>query len=123
MIPFAPVSATAYEQAMGRWSRLLAPPFIDFTGVRSGEAVLDVGCGTGSLTFAVTERVPGTTVTGIDALATSLDFARSINPEPGRISFELADACALPFGAHRFDRTMSALVLNFIPDSAKAVHE
>jgi SAM-dependent methyltransferase len=123
MIPFAPVSATAYEQAMGRWSRLLAPPLIDFAGVRSGEAVLDVGCGTGSLTFAVAERVPGTTVTGIDPLATSLDFARSINPDPGRISFELADARALPFPEHRFDRTMSALVLNFIPDSAKAVHE
>ncbi len=118
MIPFAPVSATAYEQAMGRWSRLLAPPFIDFAGVRGGEAVLDVGCGTGSLTFAVAERVPGTTIAGIDALATSLDFARSINPDPGRISFELADARALPFEASRFDRTLSALVINFIPDSA-----
>jgi SAM-dependent methyltransferase len=123
MIPFAPVSATAYEQAMGRWSRLLAPPFIDFAGVRSGEAILDVGCGTGSLTFAVAERVAGSTVTGIDALATSLDFARSINPDPGRISFESADARALPFEAGRFDRTLSALVINFIPDTAKAVRE
>jgi SAM-dependent methyltransferase len=123
MIPFEPVSATAYEQAMGRWSRLLAPPFIDFAGVRGGEAVLDVGCGTGSLTFAVAERVAGTTVTGIDALATSLDFARLNNRDPGRISFELADACALPFAASRFDRTLSALVINFIPDAAKAVRE
>jgi SAM-dependent methyltransferase len=123
MIPFAPVSATAYEQAMGRWSRLLAPPFVDFAGVRSGEAILDVGCGTGSLTFTVAERVAGTTVTGIDALATSLDFARSINPDPGRITFDLADARALPFEAGRFDRTLSALVLNFIPDSANAVRE
>jgi SAM-dependent methyltransferase len=123
MITFAPVSATAYEQAMGRWSRLLAPPFIDFAGVRSGESVLDIGCGTGSITFAVAERVPATTVTGIDSLATSLDFARSVNPEPARISFELADACALPFEAGRFDRTLSALVLNFIPDTETAVRE
>jgi SAM-dependent methyltransferase len=123
MITFAPVSATAYEQAMGRWSRLLAPPFIDFAGVRSGESILDIGCGTGSVTFAVAERVAGTVVTGIDALATSLDFARSVNPDPGRISFELADACALPFEAGRFDRTLSALVLNFIPDTEKAVRE
>ncbi len=123
MSTFVPVSATAYEQAMGRWSRLLAPSFIDFVGVRSAEAILDIGCGTGSITFAVAERVPGTTVVGIDALATSLDFARSVNPDPGRVSFELADACALPFEANRFDRTLSALVLNFIPDSAKAVRE
>ena len=122
-IPFAPVSATAYEQAMGRWSRLLAPPFIDFTGVRSGETVLDVGCGTGSLTFAIAERVAATAIVGIDTLATSLDFARSIIPDAGRISFELADACALPFSESCFDRAVSALALNLVADAPQAVRE
>jgi SAM-dependent methyltransferase len=122
-IPFAPVSATAYEQAMGRWSRLLAPPFVDFVGVRSGDAVLDVGCGTGSITFAVAEGAPGTTVVGVDTLATSLDFARSINPHPERVSFELADACALPFPEGRFDRATSALALNLVADAPQAVRE
>jgi ubiquinone/menaquinone biosynthesis C-methylase UbiE len=46
--------AKAYEQRMGSWSKLLAPLFVEFVGVQ-GE-VLDVGCGTGSLTFAVAEN-------------------------------------------------------------------
>lgn len=122
-IPFAPVSAAAYERAMGRWSRLLAPRFVAFAGVRSGETVLDVGCGTGSLTFAVAGAVPGTSVVGIDTLATSLDFARSVNPHPERISFGLGDACALPYPAGRFDRTVSALTLNLVADAPQAVRE
>lgn len=47
--------AAGYEQLMGRWSRKLAPKFIDFAGVADGEKVLDVGCGTGSLTFALAD--------------------------------------------------------------------
>ena len=46
--------AKAYEQRMGSWSKLLSPLFIEFVGVQ-GE-VLDVGCGTGSLTFTVAKN-------------------------------------------------------------------
>ena len=45
-------AAAGYQQLMGRRSQKLAPLFIDFAGVADGEKILDVGCGTGSLTFA-----------------------------------------------------------------------
>src|SRR5205823_14842973 len=43
----------AYEQIMGRWSRRLAPLLIEFGGLADGDRVLDVGCGTGSLSHAL----------------------------------------------------------------------
>ena len=51
---------------MGRWSRRIAVPFLDFSGWREGEYVLDAGCGTGSLTFALAERATTATIEGID---------------------------------------------------------
>ena len=41
--------SAGYERFMGRWSRLLAPTYIAFAGVKNGDRVLDVGTGTGSL--------------------------------------------------------------------------
>jgi cyclopropane fatty-acyl-phospholipid synthase-like methyltransferase len=44
---FLATDARAYEHFMARWSRRLAGPFLDFAGIKGGNRVLDVGCGTG----------------------------------------------------------------------------
>ena len=115
-------NADAYEQFMGRWSRRLARPFIAFAGLADGERILDVGCGTGSLTFALAEAANLAKIAAIDASEIYLDAARAKNKDP-RISFERADACALPFEDAGFDRAMSLLVLHFIPETERAVGE
>ena len=48
--------ADNYERLMGRWSRRLAPLFIDHAGIADGENVIEVGCGTGSLTFTLPQK-------------------------------------------------------------------
>ena len=63
---FNTASADQYEMLMGRWSRRLAPKFLAFSGVADGDAVLDVGCGTGSLTFAIPEAADVERIDGID---------------------------------------------------------
>src|SRR5271168_2473700 len=85
-----------YERLMGRWSRRLAPLFIEHAGVAVGEEVLEVGCGTGSLTFALAEVAAFLRLTAIDQSAVYLAAAQAKNRDP-RIHLELGDGCALRF--------------------------
>ncbi len=114
--------ATAYEHFMGRWSRELAPLLVRFVGVHDGDAVLDVGSGTGALTEAVTRVAPSSHVIGVDPAAAYVAFAQSRHPGD-MVGFEIGDAQQLRFAGGRFDRTLSLLVVNFIPDPAKALDE
>ena len=112
----------AYERFMGRWSRALAPLLVKFAGVRDGDAVIDVGSGTGALTAAVVAVAPSSRVIGIDPAATYVAFAQARHPVD-RVRFEVGDAQQLRFLNASFDRTLSILVLNFVPDPAKALDE
>jgi SAM-dependent methyltransferase len=114
--------AEAYEQVMGRWSRRLAPVFIDFAGLADGDRILEAGCGTGSLTLALAERATVAAITAIDYAEVYVEFARRRNRDP-RITIEQGDVCALRFGDGAFDRSLSMLVLQFVPESERAVSE
>jgi ubiquinone/menaquinone biosynthesis C-methylase UbiE len=114
--------ADAYEQLMGRWSKMLAVPFLEFTGLKDGERVLDVGCGNGSLTFALAETTGLREIVAIDYSALFVEEAARLNTDP-RIKIRQADACDLPFDDGLFDRALSLLVLHFVPEAGKAVSE
>jgi SAM-dependent methyltransferase len=114
--------AAGYEQLMGRWSKRLAPILIDFGGLADGERIVDVGCGTGSLTFALPKAANVREVAAIDVETVFVEEAKRRNSDP-RITFREADACALPFEDKYFDRAFSQLVLHFVPETGKAVSE
>src|SRR5436190_24199134 len=59
-------ASAGYERFMGRWSRLLAPGYIAFAGIRNGDRVLDVGTGTGSVALAIEAAMPKSEFVGID---------------------------------------------------------
>jgi SAM-dependent methyltransferase len=106
-----------YERFMGRWSRRLAPLLVAFADVAGGDEVLDVGCGTGALTFAVA-AIPSTRVTGVDP---SDAYVASASRDG--IRFEVGDAQSLQFADDSFDKALSLLALNFVPDRDTALRE
>ena len=111
-----------YELVMGRWSRRLAEPFLDFSGSTDGEQVLDVGCGTGSLTFALVARAKIKSICGLDFSPEYINYASRRNSDP-RVEFKVGDASALPFPDRSFDRVLSLLMLHFVPQTDQAVAE
>jgi SAM-dependent methyltransferase len=114
--------SAAYERFMGRWSRLLAPPFVTFVGIGPTDAVLDVGSGTGVLALTIAQSSPSARIVGIDPAAPYVKFAQS-RVTGDRVRFEVGDAQKMTFADATFDRVLSLLVLNFIPDRDKALDE
>jgi SAM-dependent methyltransferase len=112
--------AEAYERQRGRSSKLLAPLFVEFLGVQ-GE-VLDVGCGTGALTFAIAKSELVSKIIAIDVSEEFLAYAQSKTAD-SRISFESEDAQNLRFSNASFDQSLALLVVRFIPDAPKAARE
>ena len=114
--------AQAYEHFMGRWSRTLAPLLVRFADVRDGDTVLDVGSGTGALTATVAAIAPTSRIVGIDPSSAYVSLAESQHGSP-LIAFEVGDAQQMRFETASFDRTLSLLVVNFIPDARRALAE
>lgn len=112
----------AYEQFMGRWSRRLAPLLVRFAAVGEGDAILDVGSGTGALAFALAEAGPSVRVTGVDPSSAYVRCAQARTPGD-RVRFSVGDAQALKIPDASVDKTLSLLALNFIHDAARAVRE
>jgi SAM-dependent methyltransferase len=119
---FVSSDGDGYELQMGRWSRRLAPLFVDFAGIAGAQNVLDVGCGTGSLSFCLAQNSAISAIRGVDISATYIEHAKRRNHDP-RLAFQVGEACALPFPEASFDHALSMLVLQFIPQPALAVRE
>ena len=113
-------AAEAYEQWMGRWSRKVAPLFLDWLDAPQGKDWADIGCGTGELSLQIADRCKPDHLIGIDSSAAFLPQAAQRVPSA---NFRKGDATDIDLPDNSIDIAVSGLVLNFIPDKAKALSE
>ena len=91
----------AYEVFLGRWTRRLAEPLLDFARFPAAGRLLDVGCGTGALAQAMAMRWSTRPVVGTDIAPPYIAFARS-HAQQANLQFEIADVVCLPFADASF---------------------
>jgi SAM-dependent methyltransferase len=112
------VAAGAYDRFIGRYSRELAPLFLDFAEVADGP-VVEVGCGPGSLTAVLASRLGAPAVAAVDL---SEPFVAACRARVPGADVRVASAEALPFADRAFQAALSQLVLSFVgrPDRMAA---
>src|SRR5688500_15084963 len=69
-------SGAAYEQYVGRWSRVVARRFVQWLDVSAGSRWLDIGCGTGALSQTILRNAEPVAVHGIEPSSAFLALAR-----------------------------------------------
>ena len=93
---------------------------LDHAAISSGEAVLDLGCGTGTLAVAAARAAPDVTVTGIDADPSILARARERAVANGlEIVFDEGRSTQLPYADASFDLVLATLFFHHLPDEEK----
>jgi SAM-dependent methyltransferase len=122
MTEYTWTTGDAYERYVGRWSRPVAAEFLRWLGLAPGLDWLDAGCGTGALTSAILEAAAPRRVRGYDRSPDYVAAARARVGDP-RAELVVADAAALPDPPHAYDAAVSGLVLNFLPEPARALAE
>jgi SAM-dependent methyltransferase len=111
----------SYEAYIGRWSRAVAPLFLDWLAIPAGRRWLDLGCGTGALSTAILDRCAPASVVGVEP---SDGFRATAAERLGaRVELLAGNAGAIPLTAGAVDVAVSGLVLNFVPDEGAALDE
>ena len=105
--------AQTYDSGfMGKGSRRFYTDLIKALDVKDGDAVLDAGCGTGSI-LAFIGRQRKIQGFGLDVSENMIGLAKEKNPD---FSFVTGDCAALPYADESMDVVMACMAYHHFPD-------
>jgi SAM-dependent methyltransferase len=113
---------TLLDPVFRPWASLL----LDVTQLRSGERLIDIATGPGTVAHAAASALgPSGHVTGCDISPAMLAIARSVPPRPGASPIEYVESPAAPLvcATSSQDVVTCQQGLQFVPDRAAAVDE
>ena len=113
------------DETMARLLRPVSAALLDHAGVEGCRNALDIGCGGGSQTMMLAERLgPGARVLGVDISEPMLEAARSKTAGAGEnradVAFLQADAATHSFETNDFDLAFSRFGVMFFDDPTAA---
>ena len=85
--------------------------------------ILDIGCGPGTITADLADRVPRGHVTGIDAAPDIIEQASGLTRGRGNLDFAVGNVYALDYPAGAFDVVHAHQVLQHLGDPVRALRE
>ncbi len=114
--------STGNYAIVGTTLQIVGEQLCESLDLRSGSRVLDVAAGNGNVSLAAARR--WCEVTSTDYVPALLDSGRARAEAEGlSISFQEADAEALPFADGSFDVVVSTFGVMFTPDQPRAAQE
>jgi SAM-dependent methyltransferase len=93
--------------------------------ISANDRVLDVGCGSGSMSRLIARSFPHAEVVGVDLREQYVDFAKARSRDEGirNVTFRGGDAVALPFADASFDVVWTKYLLQWLKEPKSAVAE
>ncbi|MFD7864232.1 class I SAM-dependent methyltransferase [Streptomyces sp. NPDC059783] len=107
-----------YDAMLGGFDAAL----FEAAGIRAGERVVDIGCGSGHTARTAALRAPGVEVSGVDLSEPLLDAARALTDADRfpRVTYRLADAQTCAFEPGAYDLALSRGGVMFFADPVAA---
>lgn len=98
---------------------------LDFLPVKTGMKILDLGTGSGYLSFAIAKKYPEISVVGLDIVENALENNRVKAKEENinNLVFVTYDGIDFPFADQEFDMVISRYALHHFPDIQKSISE